>query len=124
SNVTIYQVDILSEQVPDVFRSGMSASVKIIQESRDNALLIPTEFIQEKNGKSIVFLVTDTSQKPSRQEIKAGFCDGTNTEVLSGLATEDTLVDYQVKTVAAKKVKSGSNPFMPTPPGAGKRSSH
>ena len=38
NNVTIYEVDILPQQVPQVFRSGMSATIDIIEQSKDDAV--------------------------------------------------------------------------------------
>ncbi len=120
SNVTIYQVDILPEKVPEEFRSGMSANVKIIQESKDNALLVPSEVVRSKNGKSFVFLSEGRGQRQTRQEIKTGVSDGTNTEVLSGLTADDTIAEQVVKLDKSKSAKTGTNPFMPSRPGGGR----
>ncbi len=42
NNVTIYEVDVIPERIPTVFRSGMSANIDIITTSKENALTIPT----------------------------------------------------------------------------------
>src|SRR5262249_53194260 len=40
NNVTMYAVDLLPDHIPDVFRSGMSANVQIIQAQKDHVLLV------------------------------------------------------------------------------------
>jgi len=121
NNVTIYEVDILPETVPDVFRSGMSANVQIIQEHIENALLLPLEAVSQQNGKSFVMVVPALGQKPAPTEVQTGLSDDKNIQILSGVAPKDVVVQEAVvlKSNAAKS--SGTNPFMPTPPG-GKRS--
>ncbi len=41
NNVTIYDVDILPEEIPDFLRSGMSANVEVIENEKNNILIIP-----------------------------------------------------------------------------------
>ncbi|MEI6118723.1 MAG: hypothetical protein WCP92_05895 [bacterium] len=58
--------------------SGMTASVKIIVEDKQNILVIPTTYIQSQVGTKFVL------DKNSKQiEIQAGITDGTMTEVIS-----------------------------------------
>lgn len=115
NNVTIYNVDIVPQEVPDVFRSGMSANVQIIQEHKDNVLLLSKEAVKSRNGKYFVLLKVDGKPKPQRQEIKIGLSDEANTEVVSGLNANDKVVIPTVKgkTNGNKSSKSPSSPFMP-----------
>jgi macrolide-specific efflux system membrane fusion protein len=117
--VTIYKVDILPEAVPDVFRSGMSANVKIVQESKDNALLVPLNMVQQKNGKSFVFVSEGPGEKPVKREVKTGISDETNIEITSGLTAEDTIVEQVAKFSLPKSPTTGTSPFMPSRPGGG-----
>lgn len=119
SNVTIYKVDILPDKVPDVYRSGMSANVKIIRESKDNALLLPLDAVKQKNGKSMVFVREEPGQKPVRREVKTGLSDETNIEITDGLTVDDTVVQQTVKFSLPKSQSGGTNPFMPSRPGGG-----
>ena len=51
NNVTTYQVDLIPESVPVFFRSGMNANVDFKENSKDTALLLPTDAVQkDKNG--------------------------------------------------------------------------
>ena len=66
SNVTIYEVDILPQQVPPVFRSGMSATIDIIEESKENILLIPLEAVKRDAEGSFVLVSRGSRTKPVR----------------------------------------------------------
>ena len=119
NNVTIYDVDIVPEQVPDVFRSGMSANVRIVQEHKDNVLLIAKEAVKSKEGKHFVLLKIEGEAKPQRQEIKVGLSDDANMEVVSGLSADDKIVIPTFKKDSGSKAgnRAGarpSSPFMPT----------
>ncbi len=122
NNVTIYQVDILPEKVPEVFRSGMSANVRIIKESKDGVLLVPLEAVKRGKEGSFVFLSQGQNNKPVKHPVELGMTDDTNAEVVSGLDENDTLVIETQKYSPSKNSKTGSNPFMPAP--AGRRKSN
>jgi macrolide-specific efflux system membrane fusion protein len=122
SNVTIYTVDIVPQEVPDVFRSGMSANVKIIQEIRENLLLIPQQAVKKEDGKNYVLLGQGRGKKPLKKEIQLGIADGDNVQVVSGLSVEDKVLLAVTSYNASKgAAKGGSSPFMPSRPGGGSR---
>ncbi|OGP82614.1 MAG: hypothetical protein A2Z08_09440 [Deltaproteobacteria bacterium RBG_16_54_11] len=113
NNVTIYKVDILPEKVPAIFRSGMSATINIVEQSKENVLLIPLEAVKQDAEGSFVLISTGSSEKPVIHRVQLGISDDKNVEVVSGLETKDTITivtqDYQ----PAKDTGSGTNPFMP-----------
>ena len=45
NNVTIYEIRILPDNVPEFMRSGMTTSVKFIQNKKENILLAPVSFL-------------------------------------------------------------------------------
>jgi len=55
NNVTIYEVDLLPDSVPDFFRSGMSATINFIREEKNNVLLLPLKAIKKVIGQGICF---------------------------------------------------------------------
>lgn len=124
NNVTIYQVDILPQEVPAEFRSGMNANVRIVQEKKENVLLLPLEFVKQEQGKSFVLIVQGTGEKPLRAEIVTGIADDDNVEVISGLKPDDKVV---LKTTAngsskvSKTARQATSPFMPSGPRRGGR---
>lgn len=117
NNVTIYEVDILPERVPPVFRSGMSANVDIIDRSKENVLTIPLEAVV-RNGKTFVFL-SRGKDKPVKQKVELGLADEKNVEVLSGLDPSIKILVKGIKYVVPKNGKNGKqerNPFLPMRP--------
>lgn len=113
NNVTIYEVDILPESVPEVFRSGMSASVDIIEVGKEGILVIPLEAVNRDKDGSFVLLRQDRSKRPVKQIVELGIFDETNIEVISGLTQEDKIIIKSEKYLPVKNTNSKSNPFMP-----------
>jgi macrolide-specific efflux system membrane fusion protein len=125
NNVTIYEVDILPDQVPDVFRSGMSANVDIIEESRTNVLMLANEAVKQGKHGTFVFVKNHggDGKKPTRVEITTGIADDKNTEIISGLEAEDVVLIMPEKANVAKKKNNpgSSNPLVPFGPRGGAR---
>jgi macrolide-specific efflux system membrane fusion protein len=114
NNVNIYNVDILPERIPDVFRSGMSANIRIIVEEKSNALLLPLRAVQSKKGRTVVLQKSaDIDQKkPNYNPVKTGLQDESNIEILEGL-TDSSVVLLPDTTFALPKKNGGTNPFTP-----------
>ncbi len=128
SNVTIYEVDILPERVPPVFRSGMSANVDVITQSKDNILLVPRETVQQGKHKTFVRLAPETpGATPGRRPVVTGLSNDQFTEIVSGIDLTAKLVIVPPDYVSDKKKEIKQNPFMPSrsksqrsgPPGGG-----
>lgn len=113
NNVTIYEVDILPESVSEVFRSGMSASVDIIESNKQNILLIPLAAVNQDKQGSFVLLKQGIGKKPVEQRVKLGISDENNIEVISGLGPEDKIIIKTQKYSLSKSSNQGSSPFMP-----------
>lgn len=92
SNVTIYEVDILPEKVPEVFRSGMTANVNITVAQKENVLLIPAEAVREDDGQKYVLVKAKPKERPIPRIIEIGLGDGKKVEVISGLTGEEIVV--------------------------------
>jgi macrolide-specific efflux system membrane fusion protein len=113
NNVTIYEVDILPQKVPGVFRSGMSANVDIIEKSMDNILLIPLEAVKQDKEGTFVILSRGKNTEPVKQKIMLGISDEQNIEVISGLRPEDKIIVKTQKYLPSKSNNAGGSPFMP-----------
>ena len=113
NNVNIYNVDIIPDRIPDVFRSGMSANIKIIVQEKKGALLLPISAVQNRNGKTFVRQKSDDTEKGRRYtKVETGLQDVTNIEILDGL-TESSVVLLPDTTFVLPKNKAGANPFSP-----------
>lgn len=110
NNVTIYEVDILPDRIPEVFRSGMTANVDIVIQEKKNVLLLPQEaLIEEGNQK---FVLVKTPRQVIRKKVITGLYDDRNVEILEGLSKEEVVLipSQGYKLPARKEV---SSPFMP-----------
>lgn len=122
NNVTIYEVDILPEKIPHVFRSGMSANVDIVEKSKKGILLIPVEAVQRDKEETFVLLSQGSDKKPIRKKVELGISDWKNVEVISGLDADSKIINKTQKYQLPKEKTTGTNPFMPfRPRGSGIR---
>ncbi len=114
NNVTIYQVDILPEKVPPIFRSGMSATINIIEQSKENVLAIPLEAVKQDEEGSFVLTSPGNREKPVQRRVQLGISDDKNVEVISGLEAKDTIIIATQSYQPSKEKEAGKNPFMPS----------
>jgi macrolide-specific efflux system membrane fusion protein len=112
NNVTIYNVEILPEEVPSFFRSGMSANVEVVEKERKNILLIPVTAVTKDQGRVYVNIRKKPGDTVEEREVEIGLSDEANAEVTSGLTREDVVV-VKVRNYSSQKKSSGTNPFLP-----------
>jgi macrolide-specific efflux system membrane fusion protein len=117
NNVIVYKVDLVPDDVPDFFRSGMSASVDFIVENKENTLILPVEAVQQDKDENYVLLKQEGGNKPVKRIVKLGITEGENCEILSGVTSTDIIVVMTNQSVLpAASSNTGSNPFMPKMP--------
>ncbi len=115
NNVNIYYVDILPEEVPEVFRAGMSANVDIIVDEKENVLLVPIEAVTTKENMSFV-QIKDGTGEISNIPVSLGIQDDEHVEITAGLTKDDIIVTKE-QFITVRNKQSGGNPFMPKRPG-------
>jgi membrane fusion protein, macrolide-specific efflux system len=111
SNVTIYEVEVAPQRVPEFMRSGMTANVLFLVDKKDDVVTVPSEAIMGGERRSFV-LVPAEKGPPSRQEVSTGLSNGKVTEITSGLSAGDAVLIRTVK-FSGEKSAGGSNPFSP-----------
>jgi HlyD family secretion protein len=91
-NVSNYKVTfVFRENVTDL-RSGVSASVSVAAEKKNNILLIPQEAVFEEGGKKFVYVSVNGLRE--KKEIQTGIYGADNmAEVTSGLVAEDNVFE-------------------------------
>jgi macrolide-specific efflux system membrane fusion protein len=114
NNVTIYQVDVLPSAVPPFMRSGMTANVTFIISDQANALVVPSEAVQQREGQAFVRLARGKRAAP----VTPGASDGRWVEILSGLKEGEKILVPALKLPAADRPRS---PLAPGGPGGGGR---
>jgi len=113
NNVTIYKVDIIPETVPEVFRSGMTATVNIVAKSKDNILTIPSDAVKRGAKGSYVLLSGGPGRKLVERPIETGISDDKSVEVVSGLGADDRIIEVTQVYKPSKESSTGTNPLMP-----------
>ncbi|MDH3309781.1 MAG: efflux RND transporter periplasmic adaptor subunit [Gammaproteobacteria bacterium] len=112
NNVTTYEVDVLPEKTPTFMRSGMTANVSFVLESRQNVLLIPSEAVKNREGKTYVLLPPSKPKgEPEKRGVKTGLSDGRHTEVLDGISEGEKLLVQRLR--AGGNGAASSSPLMP-----------
>ena len=114
SNVTIYQVDVLPEFIPDNYRSGMSAEVSIVIDRVEDVLIVPSGAIKKGKGRSTFVLVPDPGGEPQRREVQTGLVAEGKTEITSGLEEGEQFLISSVDYRPRKREEQGGSPFMPS----------
>jgi len=111
NNVTIYNVDLLPDQVPPFFRSGMNASVDFIDQAKENVFVIPSAAVErEKDGNYV--LVKQNGKEPVKTRVTLGASDDKNIEVVSGV-DENSVILSKTKKYNLPSKSTETNPFMP-----------
>jgi len=121
NNVTIYDVDILANEVPDYFRSGMSANINIILADHKDVLTLPIDAVKrQKNSKAFV-IVQLPNGKHEKRDVITGIQDDNNTntiEIVSGISETDNIIEKS-QSYSVSQNSGAVNPFMPQRPRTG-----
>lgn len=113
NNVNIYNVDVIPDRIPDVFRSGMSANIRIIVQEKRNALLLPLRAVLSRQGHTGVLQRSEEiGTRPHFTPVKTGLQDEGNVEIVEGL-TDSSVVLLPDSTFVLPKNSGGTNPFSP-----------
>ncbi len=113
NNVTIYQVDIMPDTVPAVFRSGMTATVEIVDNIKEDVLMIPLSAVKKSIDGDYVLLAGESGEGPVERKIEVGIFDDKDVEVVSGLGVDDSILEVTQRYTLSKNEKTATNPFMP-----------
>ncbi len=90
--VTYFTVEVTMDKTKQML-AGMSASVDIVIEGVENALLIPEDALQQTSATSYVYTEYDeeTDELGGMVEVTTGLSNGTYVEITEGLSEGDTV---------------------------------
>ena len=71
-------------------RPGMFGRVRIVYDTHNDALMIPKNAVIQEDGMNSVYVIKNSMAY--RRNVKTGYSNGNNIEVLEGLAPSDTVV--------------------------------
>ena len=116
NNVTTYEVRIVPETVPSIFKSGMNANIRIYDKIKENTLLIPVEAVQYEKGTPFV-MVKKNRGETEKRSIETGISDELYIEVVSGIEENEIILSESINFLQKNNSgkQTGTNPFMPTP---------
>ncbi|MEK6560480.1 MAG: HlyD family efflux transporter periplasmic adaptor subunit [Nitrospirota bacterium] len=114
NNVTIYEVDIVPQKVPKVFRSGMTANVNIVEKVRRNVIRLPVDAVRREKDGTVVLVKENGQGKSTLRKVGTGLSDENFVEITSGLNEQDTVIIEKMNSVLPGKNAAGNNPFMPS----------
>jgi macrolide-specific efflux system membrane fusion protein len=118
SNVTMYEVDVTPEKLPDFARSGMTATLTFLVEEHKEVPAVPTAALEYRSGKAFVKLPAKDGKEPESRPVKTGLGENSFTEIVSGLAAGEEVLIPQI----VRKKGSGTNQFMPGRPASSSNS--
>ena len=123
NNVTTYSVDVLPEETPPSFRSGMTANVTFKVNSKEKVLTVPNDALKvtekDHETKYSILVKDPQSGKPLEREIEVGLSDGKKTEITKGLTENEIVLAAEIKF--GDKSNKAYNPFAPQAPARGQR---
>ncbi|MBI4388117.1 MAG: efflux RND transporter periplasmic adaptor subunit [Candidatus Omnitrophica bacterium] len=126
NNVNVYAVDVLPDQIPSVFRSGMTANVVFLVAERKGTLLVPSEavsafpkHVKNPNGYDFAIYKKSFGGKLVPMPVRIGESDGRVTEILEGIKENEEIV-----IVKSKRSELGTNPFSARRPNRQSRPSN
>lgn len=85
-----FKVTITIKDESRQLKPGMFGRVRIVYDTRDNALMIPKEAVMNEDGSSSVYVIND--KLVFRRTIQTGYVNGANIEVTNGLQDGDSVV--------------------------------
>lgn len=109
SNVTMYEVDVTPENLPDFARSGMTATLTFLMKEHKDVPAVPTAALEYRKGGTFVRLPAGNGAEPESREVKTGLSENSFTEIVSGLTAGEEVLIPQV----VRKKDNGANPFLP-----------
>ncbi len=106
--VVTYGVKIAFDTQDARIKPGMSVSVEIITDIKQDVLLVPNSAIKSQNSTQYVEVMGADNIVHS-QEIEAGISNDTNTEITEGIAEGDKIVTQTVSSSSSSKTNNSSN---------------
>ncbi len=109
SGVVTYNISISFVSVPPDVLPGMTASMTIQIDRRDDVITVPSSAIQNTNGQSMVRVLKNN--QVTQVPVETGLVSDTDTEIVSGLSVGDTIVTSVSSATTTGNRAQGASPF-------------
>jgi macrolide-specific efflux system membrane fusion protein len=110
SGVVSFNVYVKMIDPPGTVHSGMTASVIIQTERKDNVLSVPSTAVQTTNGQAYV-RVKGKNGQITQVAVTTGISSDTDTEIISGLNEGDNVVMTNIVSTTSTGTSSTASPF-------------
>ena len=87
-----------SKEDNDDLAPGMACSIKFVPYSKKSAIVIPSKYVHDEDGKDVVFVLTSSGKQEMRSVTK-GRTHGDDTEIVSGLRDGDEILIERPSTM-------------------------
>ncbi|MFH0947884.1 MAG: efflux RND transporter periplasmic adaptor subunit [Elusimicrobiota bacterium] len=91
NNVVVYKVKIRPLEIQENFRAGMTATIEVTTDKRENVLLLPVDVITENGNKKFVNIKV-AGGEPELKEVRVGISDGKKIEITEGIMEGDIIL--------------------------------
>ena len=85
-----FEVTVSVKDESRILKPGMFGRIRIVYDTRQNALMVPKNAIMNEDGASSVYVISD--KLAYRRTVRTGYANGNNIEVIEGLSPADTVV--------------------------------
>jgi RND family efflux transporter MFP subunit len=92
-----FKAEITIENHGEKLRPGMYVQAGIVVAQHEDAVVVPPEFVLNRNNKQVVFVIED--EKAAAREVRIGIETRSAVEVLSGINPDDTLIVEGLETL-------------------------
>ena len=104
--VVTYNVTISLDNLNPKIKPQMSVSASIINDVKQDVIIIPSSAVKTENGFSYVEVLVEN--RPQRKKVTIGASNDTETEIASGLNVGDEIVTETTNSSEAASTSSGS----------------
>lgn len=113
NNVTIYEVDVEPDEIPEFMKSGMTAAVTFHVAEADDVLVLPTNAIVTQGDESLVLIDDGRPETPPEpRPVRTGLSSGGRVEIRAGLDGKEAVVRKAFPMPTREN--NTSTPFMPS----------
>ncbi len=84
------KVTVKMDKAGNKLQPGMFGRVRILYDSRDDAVLVPADAVVTEDARDAVFVIVDG--KAQRRDVEVGFSEGNVVQIVSGVDVEETVV--------------------------------
>ncbi|HQK64118.1 MAG TPA: efflux RND transporter periplasmic adaptor subunit, partial [Candidatus Staskawiczbacteria bacterium] len=93
NGIAVYRARLKFENADEQIKSGMTANVTIVSQSKENVVIVPNTAVIQKTGRYFVIIDNGAAGKENR-EVQIGARDDQNTEIIAGLQVGEKVISY------------------------------